>query len=67
MIVYLDGRAERFFPGATVRDLAGRLAPAEFEAWKNEDAYIADEDGYEVGAGGALSDGVRYSLRRRTA
>ncbi len=64
MIVYLDGRPERFFPGATVRDLAGRLGDEDRKAWDEEDAYIADEDGHKVGSGGALSDGARYSLKR---
>lgn len=65
MLVYLDGRPQRFFPGATVRDLAGRLDPEDYEAWKNEDAYIVDENGFEVGSGGALCEGCRYWLRRR--
>jgi hypothetical protein len=64
MIVYLDGTPQRFFPGATVRHLAERLDDDRLEAWKRGDLLITDEDGHEVGSGGALSEGAAYLSRR---
>ncbi|MBM3271431.1 MAG: hypothetical protein FJZ01_27660 [Candidatus Sericytochromatia bacterium] len=63
MIVHLDGRPQKFHPGATVRDLAGRLEDAAREAWKRGELIITDADGHEVGSGGALSDGATYRTR----
>jgi hypothetical protein len=65
VIVYLDGRLERFHPGATVSDLAGRLDDADRRAWRDDRAFLADSDGHELGEGGGLSDGATYQLIHR--
>ncbi|MNX98690.1 hypothetical protein D3C86_1311080 [compost metagenome] len=62
--VTLDGTPYRFFPGATVRDLLGRLAPEEQVAIANGLAAIADAHGNTLGSGGALRPGGRYLLLR---
>jgi hypothetical protein len=63
--VTLDGVVHRFFPGATVRDLAGRLGPEEQVAIANGLATITDAHGNELGSGGALRQGGRYLLVRK--
>lgn len=62
--VSLDGERHRFFPGATVRDLVGRLGPEDQVAIANGLAWILDEFGNQVGEGGALRPGARFSLLR---
>lgn len=60
----LDGLAHRFFPGATVRDLVGRLGPEEQVAIANGLATITDAHGNAMGSGGALRPDGRYFLLR---
>lgn len=62
--VSLDGEWHRFFPGATVRDLVGRLGPEDQVAFHNGIAWILDEFGNRVGEGGALQPGGRYRVER---
>lgn len=62
--VTLDGAAHRFFPGATVRDLIGRLGPEDQVAIANGLAYVADAYGNRVGEGGALRPGSAFLLVR---
>lgn len=63
--VLLDGTTYRFFPGATVRDLLGRLGPEEQVAIANGLATVLDEFGNRLGEGGALRAGGRYQLEWR--
>lgn len=60
--VWLEDRAYRFFPGATVRDLIGRLSEPMRDAISRGDVLITDRDGYEVAPGGALSPDAVYLL-----
>lgn len=62
--VTLDGATHRFFPGATVRDLVGRLGPEEQVAIANGLATITDAHGNVLGSGGALRPNGRYLLSR---
>lgn len=62
--VTLDGERHRFFPGATVRDLIGRLGPEEQVAIANGLAYVSDDLGNRVGEGGALRPGAAFLLVR---
>jgi len=62
--VSLDGERYRFFPGATVRDLIGRLGPEDQVAIANGLAAITDDMGNRVGEGGALRPGARFILLR---
>lgn len=62
--VSLDGERYRFFPGATVRDLIGRLGPEDQVAIANGLAAILDEFGNRLGEGGALRSGGEYWLER---
>ncbi len=62
--VTLDGEPLRFFPGATVRDLIGRLGPEDQVAIANGLAFILDEFGNRVGEGGALRAGGAYAVER---
>lgn len=64
MRVFLDGLKLTFFPGATVRDLIGRLPEDERKALDEGEASVIDSDGHELGEGGALSDGARYYIKR---
>ncbi|HEY9898579.1 MAG TPA: hypothetical protein V6D00_05310 [Pantanalinema sp.] len=62
--VTLDGTPHRFFLGATVRDLAGRLGPEDRVAIENGLATITDSHGNALGSGGALRPQGRYLLVR---
>lgn len=62
--VTLDGERHRFFPGATVRDLIGRLGPEEQVAIANGLAAVLDEFGNRLGEGGALRADGMYALER---
>ncbi|MBI6545579.1 MAG: hypothetical protein HY692_02220 [Cyanobacteria bacterium NC_groundwater_1444_Ag_S-0.65um_54_12] len=65
MQVFFAGQEFHFFPGATVHDLIGRLPDADRQACREGKAYVADRDGHEIGAGGALTPDATYFLRYR--
>ncbi len=66
MIVTLDGENYAFHPGAQVRHLIDRL-PGDWQVRiRNGLAVITDEDGNELGEGGALSPGAQYHLKSWT-
>lgn len=62
--VQLDGESYAFFPGATVRDLLGRMSPEDQIAVANGLAYLSDANGNRLGEGGALHAGGTYELVR---
>lgn len=64
LVVWVEDRAYRFFPGATVRDLVGRLPVATRRELADGKALLTDRDGYEVAEEGALSPGAVYLLVR---
>ncbi|MBM3260631.1 MAG: hypothetical protein FJY99_12935 [Candidatus Sericytochromatia bacterium] len=64
LVVWLEDRAYRFFPGATVRDLVGRLPAVTRRDLEDGKALLTDRDGYEVAEEGALSPGAVYTLVR---
>lgn len=62
--VTLDGTCHRFFRGAIVRDLIGRLDPADQEAIASGRACVTDARGDRLGLEGSLEPGERYLLAR---
>lgn len=64
-IVHLDGSTHQFHPGATVRDLLGRLAPEARALIRTGHAYLGDAQGHELGETGALEPGGSYRVVER--
>lgn len=64
LTVWFENRSYRFFPGATVADLIGRLPEGVRQAIREGRALLTDRDGYEVGMEGALSPEAVYMLVR---
>ncbi|MGE5707079.1 MAG: hypothetical protein ACM3YO_02005 [Bacteroidota bacterium] len=60
--VFLEGKEETFFLGATVRELSERLPDAEKEAFLAGSLAITDGAGHLLGEGGALEAGERYRI-----
>ncbi|MEB3284254.1 MAG: hypothetical protein VKN33_03090 [Candidatus Sericytochromatia bacterium] len=58
--IYLDGVPHTFMQGAEVWMLVARLPESLKRQWKSGGIVFTDNEGNEVGSGGALLDGHSY-------